>query len=245
MFNRRIRMNGLVVVVTVSGIAAIPIQAQHHDDHRQSDSKEQHKEPVLPNCPVMGEPIDFAVMEKTDDGPVYFCCKMCIKDYRAKPEKFAKKVAAQREALAALPKVQVTCPITGRPVDQKAVYEKDGDKTYFCCKMCLSKFTQDPGKYKEKLADCFTYQTKCPVMGEEIDPKVSTTLYNGLKLYYCCARCDKKFRENPAKYVANLEAQGIKIDPKKVGSKQKEGDKDAHESDDHEGHDHDHEGHDH
>ncbi|MCZ6816745.1 MAG: hypothetical protein O7F76_08670, partial [Planctomycetota bacterium] len=132
---------------------------------------------------------------------------------------------------------------TGKAVNKKAVYEKDGDKTYFCCKMCLSKFSQDPGKYKDKLANCYTYQTKCPVMGEEIDPKAATTLYNGFKLYYCCAMCDKKFKENPAKYVANLEAQGIKIDPKKVGAKKDASDKGAHEGHDHKGHDH--EGHDH
>ena len=235
MKHRRIIAPVMVLTLFAGGVLAIAGPGK--------DDKDATKKPQLPLCPVMGEPIDFAVNTKTDDGPVYFCCKMCIKGYRAKPEKFAKKVAVQREALAALPKVQVTCPITGKPVNKKVAYEKDGDKTYFCCKMCLAKFTQDPGKYKDKLANCYTYQTKCPVMGEEIDPKAVTTLYNGFKLYYCCAMCDKKFKENPAKYVANLEAQGIKIDPKKVGAKKDASDKGAHEGHDHKGHDH--EGHDH
>ncbi|MFQ5495237.1 MAG: hypothetical protein ACE5EX_07625, partial [Phycisphaerae bacterium] len=42
-------------------------------------------EPKLPNCPIMGESVDFSVSTMTDDGPVYFCCPGCIKKFKKNP----------------------------------------------------------------------------------------------------------------------------------------------------------------
>jgi YHS domain-containing protein len=49
-------------------------------------------------------------------------------------------------------------------------------------------------------------QIMCPVMGGPIDKSVSID-YHGGKLYFCCADCIKKFKENAKKYTAkaNLE----------------------------------------
>lgn len=57
-------------------------------------------EAAQPMCPVMDEPIDWAVSIKTEEGPVYFCCKGCINRYKANPAKYAEQVALQRKALA-------------------------------------------------------------------------------------------------------------------------------------------------
>jgi YHS domain-containing protein len=160
----------------------------------------------LPKCPVMGEPINFAVSVATDDGPVFFCCKDCIPKYEADPAKYAEKVAAQRKALADRPKVQVLCPVSGEPVDPKVFVEHDGAKVYFCCKGCIGKFQKDPEKYKAALANSYTYQTKCPVSGNAIDPEAHVG-----KIYFCCKGCPKKFFADPAKYAPNLEAQGFKF----------------------------------
>ena len=72
---------------------------------------------ALPNCPVMGEPIDFTVSTATDDGPVFFCCDGCIKKYNKNPEKYAENTAAQRAALKDRPKIQVACLISKIGVD--------------------------------------------------------------------------------------------------------------------------------
>ena len=164
--------------------------------------------PALPNCPVMGEPIDFSVTTDTADGPLYFCCKMCIKKLKDDPAKYADGVAKQRKILAALPKVQVTCPVTGEPVDGKSFVEIKGKKILTCCKMCNAKLEANPDKYKSAIAASYTYQAKCPVMGGEIDPSVSTTLKSGEKVYFCCKRCIAPFNSDPAKYAPNLSAQG-------------------------------------
>lgn len=74
----------------------------------------------------------------------------------------------------------------------------------------------------------------CPVMGRPVNFAISTATEEG-PVYFCCNRCDKKLRADPAKYNQNLVAQGIQIDWAKVeGKEQGHGDDHGH------GHDHDH-----
>ncbi|OQY99843.1 MAG: hypothetical protein B6D36_15875, partial [Planctomycetes bacterium UTPLA1] len=120
----------MLAVIAIAGLAATAAHAQNHEGHRHDDPKEEKKSPVLPKCPVMDEPVDFFVKTMTADGPVYFCCKDCIKKFEANPEKYAKQVVEQRKILAKLPKVQVTCPVSGKPIDDKTFIEKEGKKTY-------------------------------------------------------------------------------------------------------------------
>ena len=181
---------------------------------QQGDKKAD--KPSLPICPVMDKPIDFGISVMTDDGPVYFCCKGCPDKYKADPKKYAEKVAAQRKALAAMPKVQVTCPVSGKPVDKKVFIEKDGKKIYFCCKECPPQYEKDPAKFAGKLAASYAYQTKCPVTGEGISPGAFATLDNGMKIYFCCGGCISKFEKDLAKYAPKLKEQGITIDPAKA-----------------------------
>lgn len=162
----------------------------------------------FPKCPVMGEQVDFAVSYATNDGPVYFCCKRCIKKYAAAPEKFAQEVAEQRKIVASLPKVQVTCPLTGKPINPKAFVDMGGRKVFACCKRCVAKLARGLDDYAAKIAASYTYQVKCPVKGTDIDPTVSLTVSGDEKVYFCCERCRKAFQKEPAKYAPKLEAQG-------------------------------------
>ncbi len=169
-------------------------------------------------CPIMGEPVDFFISADTDKGPVYMCCKGCIKKYNSNPAKYAKETAAQRAVLAKLPKIQVKCPVSGGPVDLEepgGTLMHNGEKVSFCCGGCAKKFEQSPKSFTAKLAASYTYQTMCPVMGKEIDPNVYTTLANDENIYVCCKGCIKKLRANPDKYDDALIAQGINVDWKK------------------------------
>ncbi|NOX59970.1 MAG: hypothetical protein GXP29_14085, partial [Planctomycetes bacterium] len=175
----------------------------------------------------------------TDDGPVYFCCEGCIAKFKKDPAKYATKVAMQRKALAHRAKVQVACPVSAKPVDSKIFVESGGKKVFLCCKGCVGKYKKDPAKYASALANSYTFQTKCPVMGGDIDPQVSTTLSTGETIYYCCAGCDEPLRKNPAKYNKNLVSQGIVVNwaAVKKADSAKSGDGHGH-GDGHEGHDH-------
>jgi len=46
-------------------------------------------------------------------------------------------------------------------------------------------------------------QTICPVMGNEIDKDVFTE-YKGVKVYFCCPPCIRKFEADPQKYIPKL-----------------------------------------
>ena len=49
-----------------------------------------------------------------------------------------------------------------------------------------------------------TAQATCPVMtGKKIDPNIFT-IYQGKKVFFCCAMCKGTFQEDPEKYMGRL-----------------------------------------
>ncbi len=198
----------------------------------------------MPQCPIMDEPANLAFRASTDEGPAFFCCDSCLAKYGKDPAKYAAKVAAQRQAMADRPAIQVTCPVTGEPVDGKTSVEQNGRKVSFCCKGCASKYEKDPGKYAAALANSYSYQTKCPVMGGEISPQAFTTIKTGQKIYFCCSACEKKFYDDPAKYASKLAAQGFVLKPEQLKPAEKQRSGDHHEAHEHGAHDHGDHGHD-
>ncbi|MFQ5492378.1 MAG: hypothetical protein ACE5GE_16835 [Phycisphaerae bacterium] len=194
----RIRRTLCVVALLVAVGSVVPVLA---GDEKASEAL----------CPVMGEPVDFSVSMATDEGPVFVCCKGCIKKMKKNPDKYADAIAAQRKALAGRDKVQVTCPISGKPIDKDAFAEVNGKKIYMCCPKCVDKYKANPDKFAGKLAASYTYQTKCPLSGEKIDTTAFATLPSGLKIYTCCSKCSDKFQADPEKYWSSLEKQGFNV----------------------------------
>ena len=223
------------------GLALTPTTAQHagHGNDRGIHEHAQKGAAVypFPNCPVTDEPINLAVSVDTNDGPVFFCCEGCISRYQASPSKYAGKIAGQRRTLAKRPKIQVTCPVSTDPVDQDIFVDKSGHKVFFCCKGCINKYEKNPAKYASALANSYTYQTKCPVMGEDIDPKAFTATVNGKRFYFCCKGCDKRFFEDPKKYAPNLGAQGFTVRAKAMSHDASDRSVHNHGSHDHGRHD--------
>lgn len=195
---------------------------------KAAEQKTAESEKQLPRCPVMGEAVDFSVKTMTDDGPVYFCCEMCIPKFKKDPSKYAEKLATQRAALSKLDRVQVSCPVDDKGVDGKLSAEVGGQTVAFCSKDCQAKYTEHPGAFKAKLADSYTYQTRCPISGEQIQPNAFTDLSTGQRIYFCCASCSDKLLKDPAKYAPKLEGQGIKIDAKKLSAPDPKAKKDEH-----------------
>jgi len=54
-------------------------------------------------------------------------------------------------------------------------------------------------------------QTTCPVMGGKIDRKLFVD-YEGKRIYVCCSDCVPKVRQDPAKYVKQLEDAGVVLE---------------------------------
>lgn len=219
--------------IAAAVLCTIPVGmalSQEHGGHGAAEERKSAEQTPaesakpLPLCPVMGEPVHFNVRTMTDDGPVYFCCESCIKKFKAEPRKFEAKLAKQRAALEKRDRIQVNCPITGNPIDGKTEIVTRGRSVSFCCARCVSKFDSadnsdvDNKRLDANLEGCFTYQTRCPVSEEKVDPTIFTDLPTGQRIYLCCSGCSDKLRKAPAKYAKNLAAQGIPIDPEKVSS---------------------------
>lgn len=208
---------------------------------KETQPKQPTSQPALPLCPVMGEPVDFSVRTMTDGGPVYFCCPDCIAKFEKAPAKYADKVSAQREALKKMERVQVTCPVTGDPIDGKTFIKSDGQRIGFCCQDCPAKYQRNPAKYQAAREAGYTYQTRCPVSEEKIDPTAFVDLGTGQRIYICCPGCGEKLTKNPAKYAPKLEEQGVKLDLKKLKTppdKKDEPSKPGRHDDEHGGHGH-------
>ena len=55
-------------------------------------------------------------------------------------------------------------------------------------------------------------QTTCPVMKGS---PVSKSLYvdaEGYRIYVCCGGCEKAVKANPAKYIAQMKAEGVELE---------------------------------
>ncbi|MBM4038843.1 MAG: YHS domain-containing protein [Planctomycetes bacterium] len=53
-------------------------------------------------------------------------------------------------------------------------------------------------------------QTKCPVMGGDINKEVFDD-HEGKRVYFCCPDCIEKFKKEPQKYVKKLEDEGVTL----------------------------------
>lgn len=195
----RTMLVGLCVAMALAVTTTTTAQAKKS----KSDAKMEAKTAAKALCPITGEEIDKKFFADTAAGRVYVCCKGCIKKYTANTEKYAAKVFAQQDALG-VERVQVTCPLSGEPVDGKTSLKHKGMTIKLCCEKCVAGFKKDPEKHMPGYYASFTTQTECPVMGEEIDPKSFATVADDQKVYFCCKRCVKKFESDRAKYAKRL-----------------------------------------
>ena len=55
-------------------------------------------------------------------------------------------------------------------------------------------------------------QTTCPVMkGSPVNPSLFVDA-EGYRIYVCCGGCLREVQANPAKYVAELQAEGVELE---------------------------------
>ncbi len=89
-------------------------------------------------CPVSGEQIaeGDAVVYNYLGTDYKFCCKNCLKKFKAEPMDYIKE--------------ELKCPVMGEPAVKDEFVIVDNVKYYFCCASCKNKFEKDPEKYLNK-----------------------------------------------------------------------------------------------
>jgi YHS domain-containing protein len=79
-----------------------------------------------------------------------------------------------------------------------------------------------------------TVQTECPVMGGKIN-KALFVDYQGKRIYVCCQGCIGKVKENPEKYIKEIEAKGIVLEETPKNESSNEGKKGTSKTENKEG----------
>jgi YHS domain-containing protein len=127
-------------------------------------------------------------------------------------------IGIARAAEDATDHAQTTCPITGKAIDRSVYTDALGKRVYFCCSNCIAKFEADPAGNIAKLEAQGVVleaaphpQTRCPIMGGEIDRSVYTDV-DGKRVYFCCPACIPKFNEDPQAQIQRMEAEGIQLE---------------------------------
>ena len=61
------------------------------------------------------------------------------------------------------------------------------------------------------------HQTTCPVMGGAVNTNIFVDA-DGKRIYLCCNGCIGEVKKDPAKYIKQLEAEGITLDKTPVSA---------------------------
>jgi len=187
-----------------------------HAQHTQPQTTQpaEHAESAHAEARFSGGPIDFSSGTVTESGPVHFSSEGVVKAFEENPAAYAERAAAQREALAKLDYIQVSCPVTGNPVDGKTAVSLDGQWVGFCSRDCLAKYLAAPATYQTNLQASYTYQSRYPVHDQRINPAVYADLPAGQRVYFCRENDHERFLQNLTLYSPRLAAQGINSAPR-------------------------------
>lgn len=60
-------------------------------------------------------------------------------------------------------------------------------------------------------AQAVNQQKICPVMGNEVNKKLFVDA-NGKRIYVCCGGCIATVKKDPAKYIAQMEKDGVVLE---------------------------------
>lgn len=157
-------------------------------------------------CVVSGKPAKESSVVDYNGKKVYFCCAGCPAKFEKNPEDYTANVNLQLLETGQM--LQVACPFTGKPVNEKMTVEVGTTKVGFCCGGCKAKAEKASADALVSMvfgdiSKGFTLQTMCPVGNKPVDLTKSIE-YDGQTVYFCCPGCAKKFKADPAKYVAKL-----------------------------------------
>lgn len=136
--------------------------------------------------------------------------------------KSAKKDAKQSKGKAGAwsgPFPLNTCPVSGEVLGEDGdpiVKVYDGREIKFCCTKCVSKFEKNQAKYMAQIDEQiikdqmpFYPMTTCVVSGEPLvedgEDIAINKVYGNRLVRLCCNMCKKEFKEDPAKFIAELD----------------------------------------
>ena len=113
--------------------------------------------------------------------------------------------------------VQTVDPITGGKLDKKFSLDIQGQRVYFSSASGPTQFRSNADSlFRVAAATGVQFenaQKVCPVSGDKIDKKFSTS-WEGRRVYFCCRKCSSIFAKDPMKYLKRFDmpADSVKYD---------------------------------
>lgn len=153
-------------------------------------------------CPVSGKPIDRKVVVRFRDRWVYCATPADLEKFKADPLEYAEGVTTQWEADPIL-RLQVRCPVTGDPPASTIYVGLGDDAVFFATEDAKKRWEADSKPFQAKLAECFTFQTVCPVSEMAVSPTAKREA-DGKAVYFRCPHCAGEFDNAPATKRAEL-----------------------------------------
>ena len=127
-----------LVFLSISAVTAAFAQSKRADlpkEHRRAEQAAAAAaavaaavEPI--QCPVTGRPIDLNVSIEFEGRRVYFADATAREKFLDDPGQYAEAVRKQWDLMRP-PRVQVLCPVTGKPVDPEVSTLWNGVRIYF------------------------------------------------------------------------------------------------------------------
>ena len=241
----------VLFAMTVGASAQTSRPADSHNGKTASDPY------PFDTCPVTGEKLDIMgkpFMYEHEGREIRFCCDSCVRKFEANSEAMLKKMD-EKIIERQLPYYPLdTCIVTGEELGgemgEPVNFVYNNRLIRFCCKGCIRKFKKDRRGYLKKLDEAIIKKQKkdyplafCMITREKLDSMGGSIdrVFNNRLVRFCCKGCVPKFKKDPAKYLAMLDAvRGKKHDDQdKKSDDDHRGDRRSkHDQDGHSGHNH-------
>ena len=155
------------------------------------------KTPGETTMPVLGRQVDL-------------CCPGCNDKVTADLAKYMPAIKQQLHAKGQLK--QISCPLSGKPINTEVVAKAEGVEFNTCCKGCQGKVAKESEvaeKALKALPDTLAWFDMCPGSGKDINAEVKPISFEVAKdvkqdIYFCCPGCVAPFEKDPAAGVAKL-----------------------------------------
>jgi len=166
-------------------------------------------DPVLERDPVCGmqvNPLAAKHAYEHHGKKLYFCCGHCVEKFKANPEAYLNKPAANPPGLVTVgvpavvasvpsgtPERDPVCGMNVNPSTAKHFHTYKGKKYYFCCSGCLGKFKTGPEEYLDHAAKPVSGLVSLggPVKGQvaEIPSSIEPAVAQKQGAAYVCPMC--------------------------------------------------------
>lgn len=158
--------------------------------------------PAFPNatCPIMGKKASLPLFVDTELGRFHVCCKPCFKKVLADVPKAHQTAYPVVEAVK-----NTTCPVSGRPIGDKAVaVTLQAYRFAVCCAECVPKAQQHSQATLVKLTRKDVVDVgnaTCPVSGEPVVAN-AIALVDGAMIHLASHKHFEAVKQAPAAMLA-------------------------------------------